>query len=88
MSDDDATHGLVLAFDTDDPQFVRGVGIGMLWQRLEQEPQGISATVRAESAEMVIRIAEARGLPFSAEPAGDSGEWLWVTIGTPEPADA
>jgi hypothetical protein len=24
-------------------------------------------------------------LPFTAVLAGDSGEWLWVTIGTPGP---
>ena len=68
---------LVLPFDTDDPQFRRGVEIGMLWQSLEHDSRA-SAAVHADCAEMVIRIAEARGLPFSAEP---SGEWLAVTIG-------
>jgi|HubBroStandDraft_2_1064218.scaffolds.fasta_scaffold54488_3 hypothetical protein len=83
--DGDCEYGLVLAFDTDDFEFTRGFALGQLWERLERHPEGIAATVLAASAEMVMRIAEAKGLPFTAEPAGDSGEWLWVTIGSPGP---
>ncbi len=57
---------LALPFDTDEPEFRRGVEIGMLW---------------AMTGERVPGIAEARGLPFAAEPAGD--DWLAVTIGIP-----
>jgi hypothetical protein len=91
VSDDRRDHvdyGLVLAFDSDEPEFTRGFALGMIWERLGSHPEGVSETVRAESAEMLIRIAEAKGLPFTAEPAGDSGEWLWVTIGTPAEAEA
>jgi len=70
---------LALPFDTDDPQFRRGVEIGMLWERLEREFP-VRATVHADCAEMVMRIAEARELPFTAQPLGD--DWLAVTIGT------
>lgn len=88
MSDDDrdegnVNYGLILAFDTDEPEFTRGFSLGMLWQKLEHDPRGVEATLTVECAEMVMRIAEAKGLPFTAEPAGDSGEWLWVTIGHP-----
>lgn len=70
---------LALPFDTDSPEFRRGIEIGMLWSHvLEREPATASATVHADCAEMVMRIAEARGLPFTAESAGD---WLHVTIG-------
>jgi hypothetical protein len=90
MSDDSGgvEYGLVLAFDTDEPQFTRGFALGVVWERLTHHPEGVAETVRAESAEMILRIAEAKGLPFSAEPAGGSGEWLWVTIGTPATDEA
>lgn len=72
--------GLVLAFDTDDPEFTRGVEAGIIWAHLETYRchEGI---VSNANAEMVIRMAEARGMPFHAEELGD--EWLYVTIGTP-----
>lgn len=68
---------LLLPFDTDNPEFRRGVEVGLLWEQLEHGPAEV--TVHADCAEMVIRIAEARGLPFSAEPV--DGEWLFVSIG-------
>lgn len=70
----------VLAFDTQDPEFARGAEAGILWQRLEQEDR-VTAAISDRNAEMVIRIAEARGLPFTAEPLGEG--WLTVTIGHP-----
>jgi len=68
----------VLPFDTDDTEFRRGVEAGALWAHLEHEPY-VAKTVHADNAEMVMRIAEALGLPFSAKPLGD--DWLAVTIG-------
>lgn len=73
---------LALPFDTDEPEFRRGVEAGMLWARLEHECP-VRADVHADNAEMVLRIAEARGLPFAAEPV--DGEWLSVIIGRDEP---
>lgn len=73
----DAEFGLALAFDSDDPEFRRGVEAGMIWQRLEQE-QAFECYLHPENAEMCMRIAEAKGVSFKAEPAGD--EWLWVTF--------
>lgn len=78
MSEAAAGYNLLLAFDTDDPQFARGVEAGILWQRLETEPF-VQGAITARNAEMVMRIAESRGLPFSAEPL--TGQWLSVTIG-------
>ena len=73
-------YSLALPFDTDEPAFRRGVEIGHLWARvLECEPAPVREMVHADCAEMVMRIAEARGLPFSAEPVGD--DWLSVCIG-------
>lgn len=83
MSDGEDGLRLVLPFDTDDPEFRRGVEAGALWAHLEHEPY-VAKTVHADNAEMVMRIAEALNLPFSAEPLGaewDGSEWLAVTIG-------
>ena len=72
----------MLPFDTDDPEFRRGVEAGALWAHLEHEPY-VAKTVHADNAEMVMRIAEALKLPFSAEPSSGqwADEWLDVTIG-------
>jgi hypothetical protein len=74
-----ANLSLALPFDTDGSEFRRGVEIGMLWEQTERAVVPVQATVHADCAEMVIRIAEARGVPFTAEPIGD--DWLAVTIG-------
>jgi hypothetical protein len=76
MTDGDLS--LVLPFDTDDPQFRRGVEIGMLWIRLAYE-DSFSATIHADNAEMVMRVMEAKEATFTASPLGD--DWLAVTIG-------
>ena len=73
-------YSLALPFDSDEPEFRRGVEAGMLWADLEHLP-GVTVSIHADNAEMVMRIAEARGLPFSAEPVGE--DWLRVTIGSP-----
>jgi hypothetical protein len=81
VSDDgEVSYGLLLPFDSDDPEFARGVEAGILWHRLDSGEFPVRATVSARNAEMVMRIAEAKGLPFSAEPL--TGEWLSVCIGT------
>jgi hypothetical protein len=74
----DADYGLALPFDSDEPEFRRGVEIGMLWAGLVRDGYA-EASVHADCAEMIIRIAEATGLPFTADPVGD--DWLHVTIG-------
>lgn len=80
MTDGDLS--LVLPFDTDDPEFRRGVEIGMLWARLGYEDQ-FSATIHADNAEMVMRVMESKGVSFTATPVGD--DWLAVTIGGRQP---
>ena len=70
---------LVLPFDTDEPEFTRGFEAGQLWERLERD--GLAAQlIHAENAEMVMRMAEAKRLEFSANDAGDG--WLAVFIGS------
>lgn len=83
---DESTYGLVLAFDTDDPEFVRGFQVGIIWGATEHGAW--EGMVEGANTEMVMRIAEARGMRFVAEPAGevevdgrmvDSG-WFQVRI--------
>jgi hypothetical protein len=57
---------LVLAFDTDDPEFVRGVEVGMILSTLEARGY-YEGTVHVSNAEMIMRVAEASGLPFELE---------------------
>ena len=72
-----AEFGLVLAFDTDDPEFTRGFEAGQLWERIQRDNQA-EQLIHAENAEMVMRIAEAKGLSFKAEDVGDG--WLQVVL--------
>lgn len=75
----DETYGLVLPFDTDDEEFVRGWQLGQLWARIEDHGHA-EGVIYSRSAEMVMRMAEAKSLPFTATVHDDL--WTWVTIGT------
>lgn len=74
----DAEYGLVLAFDTDAPEFTRGFEAGQLWERLERDGTA-GQLIHAENAEMVMRMADAKALRFSAEDVGNG--WLSVAVG-------
>ena len=65
-------HSLLLAFDTNDPQFARGVELGRLWTLACEHPE-------RELVEMAIRIGEATGREFQAEELG--GDWIEVRFG-------
>jgi len=77
MPSDAEPYELVVPFDTDEPEFVRGVEIGMLHQRLRAEPLPITATIHATNAEMALRLAEAHGASASADDLGS--DFLEVT---------
>jgi hypothetical protein len=66
---------LICPFDSDDPEFVRGFEIGALWERLKAG-MPCEAMIHAANAEMVIRLAEASSVGFSAEDLG--GDWIQV----------
>lgn len=63
---DDKSYSLVLAFDTDDPEFCRGVEAGRLWEQLKTG-EGVEQTIHASNSEMAIRMCEALEREFSAE---------------------
>lgn len=69
---------LVLPFDTDSSEFVRGVEIGRLWEKLKVEDGIVIETIHLSNAEMVIRIAEALERPVISEEHDDT--WMTVTF--------
>ena len=73
MSDADGGFSIALAFDTDDPEFGRGVEAGCLWEQLKTgEP--VQQMIHATNAEMAIRMCESLEREFSAEPLDDT--WI------------
>jgi hypothetical protein len=75
--------------------FKRGVEFGLLYARV-RDYGGAEWCVHADMTELVMRLAESRGLPFSSAPhehgpecgectgrsdCKDGGDWLDVTIG-------
>lgn len=72
---------LLIPFDTDDPEFVRGIEVGMLHARLVHGGQSpVYGIVHATNAEMMLRLAEAHHVPVRAD---DLGDWLAVEFGAP-----
>jgi hypothetical protein len=71
---------IALAFDTDSPDFVRGVEIGRLWEELKTDDV-VAQGVRTDNAEMILRIAEATGRRLHCEELND--EWLYATFEPP-----
>ena len=72
-------HGLLLPFDTDDPEFARGFEAGRIWAALQLQPDDAhEVIVHAANAEMALRIAERTGRRVQGE-ARDDGNW--ITLG-------
>ncbi len=71
-------YALALAFDTDDPEFCRGVEVGRLWEMLHGTDDPIEESVQTSNAEMVLRMAEATGRAVRSEDHGPHK--LWVTF--------
>lgn len=82
-------YSLILSFDVDDAQFVRGFEAGDTYQLArrfaegemiheDQGPDAFIETVHATNAEMMLRIAECHGLAVRSEEVG--GGWLHVTF--------
>lgn len=81
MNDGGADYGLLLGFDSDDPEFCRGVEAGRLWEQLKSgEP--VEQMIHATNAEMAIRMCEALEREFSAEPIDDT----WIEFRSDEAA--
>ena len=75
MSDHEHSMNLVLAFDTDAPEFARGVEVGLTYARVCQSrrDESLEFTVHANNAEMIIRLPRRSDVP--------SGRWKRRTAG-------
>jgi hypothetical protein len=82
--DMDQPHGaaLLLAFDTDEPEFARGFEAGALWAELRAAGDEVEALVHAANTEMVLRIAEACGRRAVGERVDNT--WTRVIFTAPE----
>lgn len=81
----------VLFFDRDSMDFVLGFEAGMIYTEATAllelgMASPFTRMIHAENAEMAIRIAEAKGLAFSAKPTEDD-DWLEFTMEVIESAD-
>ena len=72
----------VLGFDTDDPEFARGVELGRLLERLRVEPDPLSELVHISNAEMVLRVGDALRRPVIGEEY--DGTWMIVRFAAAE----
>lgn len=79
MSDDATGYSLLLEFDSDEPAFTRGVEVGRLWTILaDADLHEVTETVHASNAEMMLRLAEARGFDVQSEDLDET--WIVVTF--------
>jgi hypothetical protein len=78
----------LIAFDTNDAEFVRGFEIGRLWTILRTEPGVVEEYLRATNIEMALRLAESTGRRVRSTELSD--QWLLVRFDpafTPTDAD-
>jgi hypothetical protein len=68
----------VLAFDTDNEDFVRGFEAGRIWVLMEENPDKLPGLIfHSVNAEMVMRMLEAKGLKLRAKFTDDE---TWMTF--------
>lgn len=78
MSDSDQNFKLLLAFDTDDSEFVRGFQVGSLWAQVQFNRDSFSLLVYGRNAEMVMRILEQSDRERTVTLEDD---WLRIDVG-------
>lgn len=70
------TYEALLLFDTDNPEFARGFEVGRIYEMLVNDnAEVMNQPFHASNVEMVLRIAEARGLTVTAE-FTDDPTWM------------
>lgn len=80
IGDEEPTgYGLILAFDTDDPEFARGFEAGRLWERVKADQTDWSQMIHAVNAEMVMRMCEAESRTFRAEEVNEEFVEVYVS---------
>lgn len=76
--DEQGNYSLLLAFDSDDPEFCRGFEAGRLWERIKNDATSWDEMLHATNAEMVMRMCESQERGFRAEVVDE--EWVHVYI--------
>lgn len=67
---------MILPFDTDDEDFVRGFECGRIWTLMAENPYALTGLIfHAVNAEMVLRMIEAKGLELTVE-FTDDDQWM------------
>lgn len=80
---DDLGQGLLLAFDTQDPEFSRGFEAGRVWGALTADPDvEISEVVHAVNAEMFLRMGEALDRPVRSTELDET--WMEINFDASE----
>lgn len=72
------TYSLLLAYDTDDPEFARGFEAGRMWERVKNDQTTWDEIIHATNAEMVMRMCEAQDREFRAELLNDDYVQVWI----------
>lgn len=67
---------LILRFDTDDPEFVRGFEAGRVWQKLSESDEYFILILHCNNTEMILRMAEAEERTVRCELLDDT--WMKV----------
>lgn len=78
---------LVLAFDSEEPEFSRGFECGVIWGRMLSDAGAFAHTIHAVNAEMAIRMAEARHRDFSARDYPGNHGWVTMHYGAEANSD-
>lgn len=77
MTDPDQTYGLLLAFDSDSPEFIRGFEAGRVWAILDDvDTEDLTFHLHATNIEMAVRIGEARG--YTCRLIAETDDWIEV----------
>jgi hypothetical protein len=83
VSGHDGEFSLILGFDSDDPEFIRGFEAGRLYEQLKSGEE-IVQTIHASNTEMAIRICERAERQFTADQLDDHWTALTVLAAQPE----
>jgi hypothetical protein len=72
-------HAMLLPFDTDSVEFVRGFELGRIWALLRVAPEEpVEELAHVVNAEMLMRLGEATGREVTSEEIGDG--WLLASF--------
>lgn len=71
-------YSLLLEFDSNSPEFCRGVEVGRIWEMLKNS-EGFEQTVHSDNVEMIMRMQEATGRKMKIDDSTDSN-YCYLTV--------